>query len=109
MREIQERRKVLSENRLYFKCTGTNYRVSACKGKRICQLCLRKHYTSICDKYINMMFVTENLAIHPVVILRANTVTCHALLDTSALQLLHISCIIKQTHSETDSERDQEH
>ena len=106
MREIQKRRKILSEKKLCFNCTGTQHCASACKSKRTSQMCQKKHHASICDKSGNVMFATENLVIHTVVVLKVKNVTCHALLDTGAGSF---SIITEQTQGEFDSEGDQEY
>ena len=46
----EERRKILAEKRLCFKCTGAKHRAVDCKSKNTCQVCQGKHHTSICDK-----------------------------------------------------------
>ena len=84
MREIEERRKILSEKKLCFNCTGTQHRTLACKSKRMCQICQRKHHISTCDKSGNMMLPTENLVIHPAVVLKVNNVSRRDLFDTDA-------------------------
>ena len=42
----QARRKLLSEKKLCFNCTGSSHRASECRSK---QTCNRRHHTSICD------------------------------------------------------------
>ena len=81
---IQERKKTLSEKKLCFNCTGSQHRASECKSKRSCQICQRKHHTSICDKSSTMMMATESLVIYPVVVVKVNNIMCRALLDTGA-------------------------
>ena len=47
---VHERQKILSEKKLCFNCTGTRHRADECKSKLRCQICDRKHHTSICHK-----------------------------------------------------------
>ena len=44
---VQDRKKTLSEKKLCFNCTGKEHRASECKSKRSCQICQRKHHTSM--------------------------------------------------------------
>ena len=84
VKEIQERKKIISEKKLCFNCTGKEHRASECTSKRSCQICQRKHHTSICDKNSQMMMAAESLVIHPVVAVKVNNLMCRALLDTGA-------------------------
>ena len=47
--ETGERRRILSEKRLCFNCTGGKHRADECKSRLRCQRCSRKHHTSICS------------------------------------------------------------
>lgn len=67
-------------------------------------MCQRIHYTSICEKSENMMLVTENLFIHPVVALKLNNVTCCALQDASAGSPYAAAALFQR-----DSERGKRH
>ena len=84
MKEIQERKKTLSEKKLCFNCTGKEHTASECKSKILYQICQRKHHTSICDKNSQMMMAAESLVIYPVVVVKVNNIMCRALLDTDA-------------------------
>ena len=43
-----ERKKVLSEKKLCFNCAGGKHRASNCLSKSLCQICSKRHHTSIC-------------------------------------------------------------
>ena len=81
---IQECKKTLSEKKLCLNCTGKEHRALEYESKRSCQICQRKHQTSIYDKNNQMMMVTESLVIHPVVVVKLSNIMCQALLDTDA-------------------------
>ena len=44
-----ERKKILSERRLCFNCTGKKHSAINYTNKHSCQICNKKHHTSICD------------------------------------------------------------
>ena len=84
---IDERRK-LSEERLCFDCTGPRHHADECKSKSTCQICNRKHHTSIChgreDKTNPLLVTTAIPSAHvtyPVVVVEAEGIKCRALLD----------------------------
>eukprot|EP00794_Sanderia_malayensis_P020984 gene20984-biopygen15490 len=84
---IEERRKILSDKRLCFSCTGTQHRASECRSRSTCLVCKRKHHTSICDKAKQDQILTttnERKVIHPVVVIEIEGIRCRALLDTGA-------------------------
>ena len=81
--------------KLCFNCTGAQLAL-ACKSKRTCQMYQRQHHTSIYDKSGNMVLATESLLIHPVVVLKVNSVTCCALLDTGARSYYASAALIKR-------------
>ena len=45
-----ERRKILSQKKLCFNCTGAKHRASDCRSKANCQKCSKRHHTSICEQ-----------------------------------------------------------
>ena len=47
--ETGERRRILSEKRLCYNCTGGKHRADECKSRLRCQKCSCKHHTSICS------------------------------------------------------------
>ena len=47
--ETGERRRILSEKRLCYNCTGGKHHADECKSRLRCQKCSRKHHTSICS------------------------------------------------------------
>ena len=96
VKSISGRRKILSEKRLCFNCTGTKHRPADCRSNRKCLLCKCKHYTSICEKHSDetsepMLASTESSIIYPVAIIKVNGIKCRALLDTgSYAHMAHI-------------------
>ncbi|XP_066028534.1 myosin-6-like [Pocillopora verrucosa] len=48
---VGDRRKQLGLKQLCFNCTGSRHRASECKCRSGCQICSRRHHTSICDKH----------------------------------------------------------
>lgn len=87
---VADRRKFLSTNRLCFNCTGSKHRAAKCRISRNCQKCNGRHHTSICDKdsqrQQQMLLATtsEGALMYPVVVVKVDSITCRALLDTGA-------------------------
>ncbi|XP_028415015.1 uncharacterized protein LOC114538094 [Dendronephthya gigantea] len=82
-----ERKKILSSKKLCFNCTGTSHRASEFRCPSSCQICRKKHHTSICEEKTEQMLVANNgdsSVIYPVVVVRVNGIHCCALLDTGA-------------------------
>ena len=81
-----ERKKHLTLKRLCFNCTGTNHKASECRCPTACQVCHKKHHTSICEGKPDQMLVANgnSSVVYPVVIVEVNGVRCRALLDTGA-------------------------
>ena len=90
VRSVHERQKIISEKKLCFNCTGTRHRAEECKSKLRCQICDRKHHTSICHKQetTNPLLVATGIptgnVTYPVVIVEVEGIKCRALLDTGA-------------------------
>ena len=86
---VDDRRKHLAKNRLYFNCAQGLHRASECKSFSACHKCQRKHHTSICDQRDNQLLTAscnENRsACYPVVVVVGiDGIKCRALLDTGA-------------------------
>lgn len=81
-----ERKKQLALKKLCFNCTGANHRASECYCSTTCQLCHKKHHTSICDKKPEQMMVAngKGSVTYPVVVVEIGGIKCRALLDTGA-------------------------
>ena len=45
---------------------------------KTCQMCQRKHHTSICDNPRNLILAIENPAIHPIVVIALMLALIHA-------------------------------
>ena len=88
VKTVEERRKILSNKRLCFNCTGEKHRASDCRSKTNCQVCHKRHHTSICDNKQKEPGMTaaanNNTVIHPVVVIKVEGVKCRALLDTGS-------------------------
>lgn len=87
---ISQRRRILSDKKLCFNCTGMRHQAQDCRSKNACQRCGSRHHTSICDRLPSnnqMMLVTgdqESSVIYPVVVVVVDGIKCRALLDTGA-------------------------
>ena len=83
---LEERRKILSCKKLCFNCTRRSHRASECKSRVDCQVCHKKHHTSICDKTKDELLkaTNESNVIYPVAIVKVEGIKCRALLDTGA-------------------------
>ncbi|XP_022804811.1 uncharacterized protein LOC111342037 [Stylophora pistillata] len=86
---VDDRRKVLSNKRLCFNCTGSKHRADDFKSRSLCQICHRRHHTSICNSRIsNQLMTTTSMerptVIYPVVVVEVLGVKCRALIDTGA-------------------------
>ena len=88
--ETEEREKILADKRLCFDCTGAKHHAGECKSKLRCQICNRKHHTSICykqEKVKPLLVATGTLpsrVTYPVVVVEVEGIKCNALLDTGA-------------------------
>eukprot|EP00794_Sanderia_malayensis_P008645 gene8645-biopygen6924 len=95
---LEERRKILSSKRLCFNCTGEKHRAQECRSKTTCQVCQRRHHTSICDKKQSetaMTATNEKAVVHPVVVVKVEGIKCRALLDTGASNTYVSSTIVE--------------
>ena len=86
---VTERRKILSDKKLCFNCTGAKYRTVEFRSTKTCLKCKNKHHTSICDKLADskselMLVTTEANVTYPVTIIKVNCVKSRAFLDTSS-------------------------
>ena len=87
--DAPSRKKILSEKKLCFNCTGVKHRASECRSKTTCFRCNAKHHTSICDDqasvFKRMMLATgKGTVVYPVVVAVVDGIKCRALLDTGA-------------------------
>ena len=49
VKTVEKTRKILSSKRLCFNSTGEKHRAIDCKRNKNCQICHKRHHTSICD------------------------------------------------------------
>ena len=86
--DVKQRRKILSDKRLCFNCTGMKHQAKECKSTRTCRQCGEKHLTSICVKKPerDQLLVTtgECAVVYPVVVVLVDGIKCRALLDTES-------------------------
>lgn len=85
---LDDRKRMLSNKRLCFNCTGGKHRAEDCKSRSMCQICKRRHHTSICNSVSNQLMTATSTqrptVIYPVVVVEVMGVKCRALLDTGA-------------------------
>ena len=83
---VTERRKILSDKKLCFNCTGAKHRAAECRSSKTCLKYKNKHHTFICDdsKSESILVITETNVTYPVAIIKVNGVKCRALLDTGS-------------------------
>ena len=85
---VDERKRVLRNKHLCFNCTGTRHKAADCKCRVLCQVCQKRHHTSICDRLGEQLMtatsVGKTAVIYPVVVVKVQGVKCRALLDTGA-------------------------
>ena len=98
----QARRKLLSEKKLCFNCTGGSHRASECKSKQTCQNCNCQHHTSVCDQSETILTAAHHLGdhqvIYPVVLVEVDGIRCRSLLDTGAGNSYPSSKLVEQLH-----------
>lgn len=85
----EERREILAKKRMCFNCTGTKHRASDCKSKVSCQVCHKRHHTSICDEadreqHLLKVANGSTRVTHPIVVVEVSGVKCRALLDSGS-------------------------
>eukprot|EP00795_Rhopilema_esculentum_P008005 gene8005-13914_t len=112
IKSLAEGRRLLSDKKLCFNCTGGKHRAAECRSKIRCQRCTGKHHTSICDQeqqqvlIANEQYHANEAVTYPVVVASENGVKCRALLDTGAgssyasktlLDLIKIKPVRKKT------------
>ena len=90
IKDVSERKKILSKKQLCFNCTKTGHRASDCKS-RSCYNCNGRHHTSICDKTKKadektpvMCSPSSGSVIFPIAVVMVNGIKCRALIDTGS-------------------------
>ena len=91
---VTDRRHHLAAKQLCFNCIGRKHRASECRSRSKCQVCQRKHHTSICDRsrddrqssdhLMTAVGVGKKAVTYPIITVEINGVMCRALLDTGA-------------------------
>ena len=82
--KVEDRKRLLSEKKLCFNCTGVKHRAADCRNKKTCQTCKNECDSSISSQLNPMMVATEGSIIYPIVVVKVNNILCRALLDTGA-------------------------
>ena len=96
-----QRKKHLSSNQLCFNCTGAKHKASECGCTSTCQVCHKKHHTSICEKEPEKMMVASgsSLVTFPVIVVEVNGVRCRALLNTDASSSYASAALLDRVNS----------
>ena len=85
---LDERKRLLSNKHVCFNCTGSKHRAVDCRSRSLCQICQKRHHTSICDRLGDQLMTATSLGkstvIYAVVVVEVQEVKCLALLDTDA-------------------------
>ena len=93
--KVDERKATLARKNLCFNCATPNHRAVECCSKATCQHCKKRHHTSICDRKHTPQAGTDdkktlmtangsNEGILPIIPIKVDGITCHALIDTGA-------------------------
>ena len=86
---LDERKKILEEKKLCFNCTGPRHRAADCVSKMSCELCSRRHHTSICNDQLLkgesvMSSRGDDRVVYPAAVVKIGGIECRALLDSGA-------------------------
>ena len=97
---VSDRKEHLAKKQLCYNCTGTNHKAAQCRCTITCQVCNRRHHTSICDKPREQMPVAteKRSVIYPVVIVEVEGIKCRALLDTGAGSSYASAALLDRLH-----------
>ena len=112
MTTVSERRQILAKHRLCFNCTGSKHRAADCPSKKGCQLCDRRHHTSISEQTTKReqnsgedgnskkLYTTNESSegVFPVVNVRVNGILCRALIDSGAGSSYASAKLIHELH-----------
>ena len=78
---VDERKRVLGRKHLCFNCTGIRDRAADCRCCVLCQVCQKRHHTSICDRLGEQLMTAtsaeKTAVMHPVVV-KVQGVKCRA-------------------------------
>ena len=90
---VDERKRVLSNKHLCFNCTGTRHKAVDCRCRLLCQVCQKRHHTSICDRLGEQLMTAtsagKTAVIHPVMVVKAVVAgSCYA--SATLLKLLKV-------------------
>ena len=90
---IDERKKILKENKLCYNCTGKYHSATECRSKISYNNCNQRHHISFCNKKMENM--PKFIVIYSVVAVLINGIKCRALLDSAARSSYISSTIAK--------------
>ena len=90
---VDERKRVLSNKHLCFNCTGTRQKTVDCRCRVVCEVCQRKHHTSICDRLGEQLMTAtsagKTAVIRPVMVVKA-VVAGSSYASAALLKLLNV-------------------
>lgn len=86
---LDGRKKILTEKKLCFNCTGPRHWTVECVSKMSSELCSRRLHTSICnDQHLKgervMSSLGDDKVVYPVVVVKVGGIECRALLYSGA-------------------------
>ena len=90
---VDEHKRVLSNKHLCFNCTGTRHKAVDCRCCVLCQVCQKKHHTSICDRLGEQLMTAtsagKTAVIRPVMVVKA-VVAGSSYASAALLKLLNV-------------------
>ena len=103
---LDEWKAFLMSKRLCFNCAAGQHGANQCPSKLSCQVCRRRHHTSICQEASTEPSLTANImgssVIHPVVIVDVCGHKFRALLDSGASHSYVSSTLVELTRVQAD-------
>ncbi len=84
---VDQQKKMLTDKKLCFNCTGIKHCTADCKSVHKCTKCNMKHHSSICTKKHPLLTangLNDGLLVYPVAVVNVEGIKCRALLDTGA-------------------------
>ena len=83
------------------------HRATECRCTTSCQMCNRKHHSSICDKLSNQLMLAKGggQVVYLVVVVEVDGIGCNALLDMGAGSSYTSAALIGKLNSTSESVR----
>lgn len=113
VKDIEERKKIMSKKQLCFNCTKGDHRAGDCKSRN-CYNCNNRHHTSICNRPKKserspaMCSSSSGSVVFPILVVKVNGVKCRALVDncsgssyasSTLIELMKIKPVRKESRS----------